>query len=80
MKNAVVLFVLLLAGAGLAAQIEPALQEQMAEADDIQLLPVMIVLEEQLDAKSIINTIKNKRERWETTVYALKSIAARTQA
>ncbi|UCG43242.1 MAG: S8 family serine peptidase, partial [candidate division WOR-3 bacterium] len=69
-----------LAAAGSAAQIEPALLEQMAESRYGERLGVMIVLEDQLDAKSIINTIKNKRERWETTVYALKSIAARTQA
>ncbi len=69
--------VIALASAGL---IEPALQEQMARVDGPERLGVMIVLKRQLDAEHIIRTIKDKQQRWETTVNALKEMASYDQA
>ena len=63
-----------------AGLIEPLLEEQMAKTDGTQKLGVMVVLTEQLDAEHIINTIKDKEQRWTTTVTELKSMAQRTQA
>lgn len=77
-------FVLLAAGLATAllaaGPIEPLLLEQMAKVDETQKLGVMIALTEQLDAQSIINTIKDKEQRWTTTVTELKSMAQTTQA
>ncbi|MEO0078909.1 MAG: hypothetical protein ABIK86_07940, partial [candidate division WOR-3 bacterium] len=69
--------VIALASAGL---IEPALKEQMARVDGSERLGVLIALKRQLDGENIIRTIKNKQQRWETTVNALKEIAALDQA
>ncbi|MBM3323696.1 hypothetical protein FJY69_09510, partial [candidate division WOR-3 bacterium] len=65
-----------LASAGL---IEPALQEQMARTDGPERLGVLIALKHQLDGENIIRTIKDKQQRWETTVNALKEMASRDQ-
>jgi hypothetical protein len=65
------------ASAGLLA---PALQEKMAQVDGQEQIGVIIALNEQLDAEHIIQTIKNKQERWETTVGSLKTMASSTQA
>jgi hypothetical protein len=65
------------ASAGLLA---PALQEKMAQVDGREQIGVMIALAEQFDGAQVIRTIKNKQERWETTVNGLKSLATSTQA
>ncbi|MBM3323789.1 hypothetical protein FJY69_09980, partial [candidate division WOR-3 bacterium] len=80
MKRAVVLAVVLCTTASWAALIEPALLEQMAKADANDYLGVTIVLERQLDAQTIIRTVKSKQQRWETTVSALKAMAREDQA
>lgn len=64
----------------LAGMIEPALAEQMAGADALKKFSVMIGLTEQLDAEGIIMGIKNKEQRWQTTVAEAKALAARSQA
>ncbi len=69
--------VIALASAGL---IEPALEEQMVRVDGPERLGVMIALKRQLDGENIIRTIKNKQQRWETTVSALKEMASYDQA
>ncbi|MBM3314953.1 hypothetical protein FJY71_03815, partial [candidate division WOR-3 bacterium] len=69
-----------LAAAGSAALVEPALLEQMARADGDRQLPVMIALNEQLDAGHIIQTIKDKQQRWDVTVSSLKQMAETGQA
>ncbi|MEO0074118.1 MAG: S8 family serine peptidase, partial [candidate division WOR-3 bacterium] len=63
-----------------AALLEPALVEQMARCDGDEKLPVIIALNEQLDAENIIRTIKNKQQRWEVTVSRLKQMAETGQA
>jgi hypothetical protein len=65
------------ASAGLLA---PTLQDRMLRADAQEQVGVVIALHEQLDAEHIIKTIKNKQERWETTVSSLKAMAGSTQA
>ncbi len=80
MKRAVVLAVMLGITASWAALVEPALLEQMAKADANDYIGVTIALERQLDAQTIIRTIKNKQQRWETTVSALKAMAQEDQA
>jgi len=69
-----------LAATASAGMIEPALQEQMARVDGPERLGVMIVLQRQLDAEHIIKTIKDKEQRWTTTVGALKEMASFDQA
>ena len=63
-----------------AGLIEPLLEEQMAKTDGTTRFGVMVVLNQQLDAERIINTIKDKEARWTTTVTELKSMARTTQA
>ena len=65
------------ASAGLLA---PALRDKMLQVDAQQQVGVIIALNEQLDAEHIIQTIKNKQERWETTVSSLQAMASSTQA
>lgn len=65
---------------GIAAPIEPLLLEQMEKTRDNEYLPVTIALREQFDAVSVINTVKNKAERWRITVNGLKELALRSQA
>ncbi len=70
----------IVAASASAGLIEPALQEQMAQVDGRERLGVMIALTRQLDAEQIINTVKDKQQRWETTVNALKEMASYDQA
>jgi len=65
-----------MASAGLLA---PSLQDKMLQTEAREQVGVVIALNEQLDAGHIIQTVKNKQERWETTVSSLKAMASSTQ-
>ncbi len=75
-----VLSVMLAAAMASAGLLAPTLQERMLQVDARQQIGVVIVLNQQLDAEHIIRTIKNKQERWETTVSSLQTMASSTQA
>ena len=63
-----------------AGLLGPALQQKMVQVNGREQVGVIIALNQQLDAEHIIKTIKNKQERWETTVSLLKAMASSTQA
>gem|GEM_PF-551240 len=72
-------FLILLSTAGVTAPIEPLLMERMSIAGNNEFLPVVIALNEQFDAQTVIRTVKVKSERWRITVNGLKELANRTQ-
>jgi serine protease AprX len=74
------LSLLLVTAVASAALIEPALQEQMARVDGSERIGVVIALKDQLDGQAIIQTVKDKQQRWEMTVTSLKAMAERDQA
>ncbi|MCX6843759.1 MAG: S8 family serine peptidase [candidate division WOR-3 bacterium] len=75
-----VLSLMLAAAAASAGLLEPALQERMTQKDGREQIGVMIALAEQFDGAQVIRTVKNKQERWETTVNGLQTLATSTQA
>ena len=75
----VLLVVALALTATFAGMLEPALSEKMAQVDGQEQIGVMIALSAQFDGQQVIQNIKNKQERWETTVNGLKSLASSTQ-
>ena len=75
-----ILSLMLAAAVASAGLLAPALQEKMARVDGREQIGVMIALAEQFDGAQVIRTIKNKQERWETTVNGLRSLATSTQA
>jgi len=63
-----------------AGLIDPALREKTVRVDGREQISVTIALADQFDGARVIRTVKNKQERWETTVNGLQSLASSTQA